>query len=234
MSTGSVAAQASDCPALVILEEKRKEPMQHPSLETIATHLAEHLQCEQEDLCLPILHQVTRGKPIKKVTLAASLGVGQEEIEQRLLHLPDTEFDSQGNILGWGVTLVPTRHRFQIYGQSLFTWCAFDTVLFPPSLLAEAQVHSTCQVTGHPITFVATPSGVVKDLAPASSVMSLIIPAARSECVRATFCEYSLFFESRQVASTWLIAHPEAVLLSIEEAVTVGKMVAASRFTNKE
>src|SRR3984893_10285692 len=182
--------------------------MPHPSLETIATQLAEHLQCEQEDLCLPILHQVTRGKPIKKAALAASLQVSQEDLEQRLLHLPDTEFDSQGNILGWGVTLVPTRHRFQIHGQSLYTWCAFDTVLFPPSLLAEAQVQSTCPVTGHPITFVATPSGVVKYLAPTSSVMSLIIPSERSECARATFCEQSLFFEAQHDADTSLRAPP--------------------------
>ncbi|HEU0004215.1 MAG TPA: organomercurial lyase [Ktedonobacteraceae bacterium] len=207
--------------------------MQHPSLETIATRLSEQLQCEQEELCLPILHQVTRGKPLKKAALAASLHMGQEDLEQRLLHLPDTEFDQQGNILGWGVTLVPTRHCFQIHGQSLYTWCAFDTVLFPPSLLAEARVQSTCPVTGHPITFVATPSGVVKNLAPTSSVMSLIIPVERSECVRATFCEQSLFFESEQAASTWLIAHPEAILLSIEEAALVGKLVAGTRFTDK-
>ncbi|MGH2497475.1 MAG: alkylmercury lyase MerB [Ktedonobacteraceae bacterium] len=207
--------------------------MQHPSLEAIAKQLAEQLHCEQEELCLPILHQVTRGKPIEKAALAASLQVSQEDVEQRLLHLPDTEFDRQGNILGWGVTLVPTRHHFQMHGQSLYTWCAFDTVLFPPSLLAEARVQSTCPVTGHPITFVATPEGDIKDLHPTGSVMSLIIPAERSECVRATFCEQSLFFESEQAASTWLTAHPEAVLLSIEEAAAVGKKVAESRFIRK-
>lgn len=204
--------------------------MQHLPLEAIAERLSEQLECEQEDLCIPILHQVARGKPVEKVTLAASLQMGQKELTQRLLQLPDTEFDPQGNIVGWGVTLVPTRHRFQIHGQSLYTWCAFDTVLFPPSLQAEARVQSTCPVTGHPIIFVATPEGTIKNLAPASSVMSLIIPAERSECVRANFCEQSLFFESEHIASPWLAAHPEAILLSIEEAVEVGKRVAASRF----
>lgn len=202
-------------------------------LEVLASHLAEQLQCEQEDLCLPILHQVTRGKPIGKAALAVSLQVSQEEVEQRLLHLPDTEFDHQGDILGWGVTLVPTRHRFQIHGHSLYTWCAFDTVLFPPTLGAEAQVHSTCPVTGHPITFVATPSGTIKDLTLASSVLSLIIPAKRSECVRATFCEQSLFFSSEQAAISWLTAHPEAVVLSIDEAAFVGRLVAQTRFTER-
>ena len=62
--------------------------MHHSSLETIAERLSEQLQCEQEDLCLPILQQVTRGKPIGKAALAVSLQVSQEEVEQRLLHLP--------------------------------------------------------------------------------------------------------------------------------------------------
>jgi alkylmercury lyase len=128
---------------------------------------------------------------------------------------------------------MPTRHRFQIDGKPLFTWCAFDTVLFPPSLGQTAQVSSTCPITEHPITFVATPEGVVKDLTPAYSVMSLIIPANRQECIRATFCERSLFFHSERVASSYLASHPEAVLLSIEEAATVGKSVAASRFVRK-
>jgi alkylmercury lyase len=207
--------------------------MRHPLLETIAERLSEQLQCEQEDLCIQIIRQVTRGKPVVPAALQTALQVSRDELGHRLTNLPDTEFDPQGNIVGWGVTLVPTRHRFEIDGKSLFTWCAFDTVLFPPSLRAEAWVQSTCPVTGHPITFVATPEGTIKDLTPVSSVMSLIIPIERSECVRGTFCEQSLFFESEQAASTWLTAHPEAVLLSIEEAAAVGKRVATSRFVGK-
>jgi alkylmercury lyase len=204
---------------------------QHPSLETIAQRLAEQLHCEQEDLCLPILRQVSRGKPATRAELGARLKLDQDELEQRLIQLPDTEFDQQGNILGWGVTLVPTSHHFQIRGKPLYTWCAFDTVLFPPSLHAEAKVQSTCLVTGQPVTFVATPEGAVKELTPASSVMSLIIPEQRSDCVRATFCQHSLFFQSEHVASTFLTAHPETVLLSIEEAAYLGWLVAKTRFT---
>jgi alkylmercury lyase len=207
--------------------------MLHLSLETIAERLSEQLQCEQEDLCLPLLQQVSKGKPLPKATLSISLQISQDELEQRLARLPDTEFDQEGNILGWGVTLVPTRHRFQIDGKSLFTWCAFDTVLYPPSLRQAAQISSICPITGHPITFVATPEGVVKGLIAAHSVMSLIIPTKRHECGRAAFCEHSLFFSSPQAASSYLASHPDAVLLSIEEAASVGKSVAASRFVSK-
>ena len=203
--------------------------MQHPSLETIAERLSEQLRCEQEELCRPIVQEITRGKPVTPAALRASLQVRQPELEQRLARLPsDVEFDRAGNIVGLGVTLVPTTHRVQMGGKLLYTWCAFDTVLLPPQLDVQAQVQSTCPASGQPITFVATPQGTVLDLLPAGSVMSLIVPAERGDCTRATFCQQSLFFQSEQAAATFLVDHPEALLLSVEEAAYVGRLVAHS------
>jgi len=203
--------------------------MQHPSLETIAERLSEQSRCEQEDLCRPILQQITRGEAVAPATLQASLKVSQNELEHRLAKLPpDVEFDQAGNIVGLGATLVPTSHRVQMGDKLLYTWCAFDTVLFPPSLHIEAQVHSSCPVTGQPISFVATPEGTILDLFPAGSVMSLIVPAERGDCTRTTFCQQSLFFQSEQAAATFLAEHPEALLLSVEEAASLGRLVAQS------
>ena len=201
--------------------------MHHPALETIAERLSEQSHCEQEDLCRPIVQQITRGKPVAPATLRASLQVSQNELEQRLAKLPpDVEFDQAGNIVGLGATLVPTSHRFQMGGKLLYTWCAFDTVLIPPSLHVEAQIQSTCPVTGQPITFVVTPEGTVQDLFQASSVMSLIVPAERGDCTRATFCQQSLLFQSEQAAATFLAGHPDVLLFSVEEAAYVGRLVA--------
>ena len=202
--------------------------MHHPALETIAERLSEQSQGAQEDLCRPIVQQITRGKPVSSATLRASLQVNQDELEQRLAQFPDVEFDRVGNIVGLGVSMVPTSHRFQIGGKLLYTWCAFDTVLLPPSLRLDAQVQSTCPVTGQTITFVATPEGTVFDLFPAGSVMSLIVPANRGDCTRATFCQQSLLFQSEQAAATFLADHPETLILSVEGAASVGRLVAQS------
>jgi alkylmercury lyase len=156
-----------------------------------------------------------------------------ETIAERLAELPpDVEFDRAGNVVGLGVTLVPTTHRVQVGGKLLYTWCAFDTILLPPQLDVRVQVQSTCPVSGQPITFVATPQGAVLDLLPAGSVMSLIVPAERGECTRATFCQQSLFFRSQQAAVTFLADHPDALLLSVEEAAYVGRLVAQSCSTD--
>jgi alkylmercury lyase len=62
--------------------------------------------------------------------------------QEHLARVPDTEFDAQGQIVGWGLTLLPTPHRFVLPERPLFTWCAFDTVLFPPLLQVEAHTCS--------------------------------------------------------------------------------------------
>ena len=162
--------------------------------------------------------------------LGATLQIQQDELHHRLTQVPDVEYDQAGNIMGWGLTLAPTPHQLQIRSKPLFTWCAFDTVQLPPALSASAQVHSTCPVTGEPIRFTVTPEGVIKDLTPASAVMSLVVPehgcgSSEGASVRTSFCEQSLFFQSEQAASSWLAAHPAAILLSMEEAAKLGRLV---------
>jgi alkylmercury lyase len=120
---------------------------------------------------------------------------------------------------------LPTQHQFRLKERPLFTWCAFDTVLFPPLLQVEAHVQSVCEASGQPITFVATPEGIA-DLLPATTVLSLILPIERCDCVRGTFCQQSLFFQTEEAASPWVALHPEAVLLSVEEAAALGQIVA--------
>src|SRR5260370_3809686 len=108
-------------------------------------------------------------------------------------------------------------------------WFLVTPVLYPPLLRAEAQVQSLCPVTGRSIAFVATPDGNIKNLIQESYVLSLLIPSEQRNRGRAGFCERSLFFWDEQAASSFLAAHPEAILLSIEEAAYVGRLVAQNR-----
>lgn len=197
------------------------------TLDSLAHHLATQLDCTQDAACRQIMQVMAEiGQPLALASLAAHLRMSYKELQMHLARVPDTEFDTQGNIVGWGITLLPTQYQFLLKGRLLFTWCAFDTVLFPPLLHIEAQVRSVCSASGQPITFVSTSNGIL-DLAPATSVVSLILPAERCDCVRGTFCQHSLFFQSEEAAAPWLASHPEAMLLSVEEAAIVGHIIAA-------
>ena len=201
--------------------------MNRSSLDLLAQKLAAHLDCTQDIACQHIMQAlVETGQPVSLLHLATRSQMRQEKLAAHLAHILDTEFDEQGHIVGWGITLLPTRHQFRLKEFPLFTWCAFDTVLFPPLLQVEAQVQSVCEASGQLITFVATRSAGIADLLPTTSVLSLILPTERCDCVRGTFCKQSLFFHSEEAASPWMALHPDAVLLSVEEAARLGHMVA--------
>lgn len=198
----------------------------HSSLDLLAAQLAAHLDCTQDVACQRILQALAEtGQPLAPMDLASRLQISQERLAAHLTHVPDTEFDHEGKIVGWGITLVPTPHQFWVESRALFTWCAFDTVLFPPLLALEAQVQSVCAASGQPISFRVGPGGI-EELIPTTSALSLILPAERGDCVRGTFCRQSLFFASKQVAASWTASHPEAVLLSVKEATTLGHLTA--------
>lgn len=196
------------------------------NVDAIARQVAAQLDCTQDIVCRYILRTIAdTGQPVAPTPLAARLQIHLEELHSHLHRVPDTEFDEQGNIVGWGITLVPTAHQMHLQGKLLYTWCAFDTLLFPSLLHVEAHVHSVCEASRQSITFVATPTGT-KELFPTTSVLSLILPNARCDCVRETFCQQSLFFHSAEAATPWCAVHPEAILLSLEEAALVGQTIA--------
>jgi len=208
--------------------------MDQSSFAPLTTRLAAYLNCTQDVACQQILQGLAEtGQPLALMDVASRLQISQERLAAHLTHVPDTEFDHEGKIVGWGITLVPTPHQFWVEGRALFTWCAFDTVLFPPLLALEAQVQSACAASGQSIRFRVSPGGI-EELTPTTSVLSLLLPARRCDCVRGTFCQQSLFFENEQAASAFLSTHPGALILSIEEAAYVGRMVASRRFAEEQ
>lgn len=204
--------------------EKGMDAMNRSPLNLLAAQLAAHLDCTQDVVCQQILQVLAEtGQPLAPMDIASRLQISLENLAAHLAHVPDTEFDHEGKIVGWGITLIPTPHQFWVEGRALFTWCAFDTVMFPPLLALEAQVQSVCAASGQPIRFRVRPEGI-EELTPTTSVLSLLLPAGRCDCVRGTFCQQSLFFVSEPEALAWMTAHPEAVLLSVEEAASLGHL----------
>ncbi len=74
------------------------------------------------------------------------------------------------------------------------------------------------------------------DLVPGEAQVSLIVDVAAGCChnVREDVCNYGHFFVSREAAFLWQAAHHQAVILSVEEAYQVGKLVEGARFRDAE
>lgn len=140
--------------------------------------------------------------------------------------MPDTEYDEAGRIVGHGLTLRPTPHRFTVDGQELYTWCALDTLMFPTLLRRRARVESTSAGSGQPISLTVEPDGITS-VEPATTVVSVINPDDLSS-IRSSFCNQVHFFASAADAADWLAAHPGGEVLPVADAYRLGASLTAA------
>jgi len=92
--------------------------------------------------------------------------------------------------------------------------------------------HRICRsCSNYPLSPIAVPLTVTPeqllDLDPGEAQVSLVVDTAAGSCynVREDVCNYGHFFHSRETAMRWQAAHPHALILSVEEAYQVGKLV---------
>ncbi|MFI0486749.1 organomercurial lyase MerB [Actinomadura sp. 9N215] len=167
-------------------------------------------------LGLPLLRLLARGGPVSVAELAAVTGRPIDHVRAALAGQGDIEYNDQGQIVGNGITLNPTPHRFIVDGTPLFTWCALDTLVFPALLGRPATVESICHATGASVRLQVEPDRVTA-VDPAGTVVSLLTPADRAS-IRSSFCNQVHFFASAQVAAPWLRDHPDARVLPVAQA----------------
>lgn len=209
--------------------------MEKTNLDQIARALADGIR---EGLCshkpwffAELLRVIAEGNPVSPEQIAAILHIPREDVTAALRQMPSVEFDNEGNIVGSGLTLTPTPHHFQVGGHELFTWCALDTLFFPVILNQPACVESPCPVTGVKVQLKVTLEGI-ELLEPASAVVSIVIPEASDACcdVRGAFCNEVHFFSSSDAASTWVKEHQGAIILPVDEAYQMGRILVKHLF----
>ena len=159
------------------------------------------------------------GEPVKISDLAAAAGVDVIDLIDAPAG-PDIEFDDEHRIVGWGLTLVPTPHKFVVDGRRLYTWCAADTLMFPAIIGRRAQIESRCPTTTDTvIRLTVDPDGGVTGLFPAAAVISLPdsgeLDVAR---VRVSCCNPGRFFANAEAAKDWLAQYPTGTVLPVGDA----------------
>ena len=173
-----------------------------------------------------ILRLLAEGSPVPVETIASATGQAASEVE-RVLGAGGAEMDEQGRLVGLGLTIRETPHRFAVGGRSLYTWCALDTLIYP-AVLGRAQVESPCRATGTPIRVEITAAGVER-VEPAEAVVSIVRPRPGLP-IRASFCNDVHFFRSADAAAPWLSRHPGAIVLPVADAFELGARLAASLY----
>ena len=170
----------------------------------------------------PLVRLLARGAPVSVDHLVAATGRSVIEVQGALGDLADLETDDQGRIVGYGLTLVPTAHRFEVAGTPLYTWCALDTLAFPYVLGEAASVESPCHATGAPVRVSVDPEAGLTNVEPATAVVSVVDRSA-APSVRESFCNHVHFFASEEAARPWLTDHPGAQIVPVADAQDLGR-----------
>jgi alkylmercury lyase len=175
---------------------------------------------------------LAQGAPVTIQALAGDLGVPARQVEAALDGALAGSYaqDDQGGIIAfWGLSLPgqPSQHRLRVGGQTLYAWCAPDTLGLPRVIGATATVQSVIETTGQPITLVVRPDGV-QNISVDGAVVSLVRAPGKSvgdnpAAIMSTFCHHQLFFPSRQAGDRWARAQgrDDIVILTLEEAIRV-------------
>lgn len=193
----------------------------------VQANLVEFLRDEDMTEFFPaLIRLVADGEPVPLPRLAAAADVAEEWLAAWLRGQPGTDWDEQDRLLGFGLTQRETRHRFVVDGRELFTFCAADTLVFPPILGRSASVTSRCPTTGQAVRVEVTPTAVTA-VEPATAVVSHVQLRAGCGDIRAETCDHGYFFATDAAAEQWRQRHPQGHVLPIKDFFDQG--LAATR-----
>ncbi len=173
---------------------------------------------------LAIYRLLALGQPVAPNQIAAESNVSESAVRSMLNTWHGVERDATGAVTAfWGLTLAATKHRFQIAGMDLFTWCAWDTLFIPELLGAVADVQSVCPATGTSISLRVAPGGILS-AKPLPAALSFILPneADIQRSITETFCCHVHFFASAQAGEQWAATRPGTLIVSLEEGREIG------------
>lgn len=164
-----------------------------------------------------LVRLIARGRPAGIDEISAASGWPAARVEAMLRNQGGTEWQDDGKVVGFGLTLRPTRHRMTVHGYDFFTWCASDALFFPLILGAPAKVESTCPATGERIRIEVQPD-TLSSVSPAQAVVSQLHRPELFGDIHADICDQGYFFATASVAEPWITAHPDGVVLPVQEA----------------
>jgi alkylmercury lyase len=177
-------------------------------------------------LTVRTIQALSRGKPVSPEQLAEIWEVPLEQVRSVLagaVLAGRAEVNSQGDLVGGILSLIPTPHRISIGGKQLYAWCAYDAIYVPGLVGKTAEISTQDPITGDPIKIIITPDSVA-DVQPEGSVVSVVgVESDMRGGPKSPRCTQMLFFGSRDSAHQWLQGRPDMSILTAEEVFEIAR-----------
>jgi alkylmercury lyase len=192
---------------------------------------------EQQHTAVTLYRELAKGRPLTTERVASVLGVPSEKAAEELARDPLRAFvyAHKGQIVGvGGLAAAPMHHEFRVKGQTLWTWCAWDSLFIPTVLGDTADVSSPDPETCELVRLTVSPIGIER-VEPKDAVVSFPVPgegdfAQSAENVMGTFCHSVFFFTSRESGERWRSTHEGMFLYSLDDAFELGLRLVKKQF----
>jgi alkylmercury lyase len=183
-------------------------------------------------VALATYRQLARGKPVPLREIGNAAHVDEDDVGRILTQWVGVYRDGKANVIGfWGLAIPEMKHRFEVDGVRLYTWCAWDTLFLPALLGRTARVESACGTSGELLRLTVSPAGV-ESADPPSPVLSFLDPIVSrfQHDIIQNFCHYIHFFRSRAACESWIAKNPGTFLLTLDEAVELARLKNEAQF----
>lgn len=209
---------------------ERKGKVQQ-AIDRIATDVFETLipEKKQRHIFGQTLQLLANGSPVPVDEIAIRLQVPADSVISTLRGF-GAEFDKDGNIIGVGLTLVPTPHIYEANGRKLYAWCAADALSFPVMLNQTGHIESPDPITGEKIRLTVTPHKVEK-VEPKGAVVSWVKNADVKD-IRGSVCHNVHFFSSAETASKWIAEHPGQTFYPADDIYQTMKHILLNKYSD--
>jgi hypothetical protein len=84
--------------------------MDGANLTDLAAIIADRLCGKHEQVCIALIRQLAVGQPISPAHLADTLMMEEPALRAVLRRMSDVEYNDAGNVVGFGLSLIPTAH----------------------------------------------------------------------------------------------------------------------------
>lgn len=200
-----------------------------PSVRELAAALMDafpKLDDTKRRVVLATYRRLARGVPASVKEIAIDAGVEVEQGRRILGDWIGVYTDDQKRVIGfWGLAIPRMKHRFEVDGVRLHTWCAWDALFLPELLGKTAHIESACAMSGELVRLTVSPNRV-ESTEPAAPFVSFLAPDASrfEQDVIQNFCHYVHFFRSRDDGEAWIASNPGTFLLTLDEAAELARL----------
>src|SRR5260370_23300700 len=186
----------------------------------------------KQGVALSTYRRLVRGVPASPEQIASDARRSGEEVKRLLGDWIGVYTDAEGRVYGfWGLSIPGMKHRLEVDGVRLHTWCAWDAIFLPGLLDKTARVESVCAQSGQPVRLTVSPNGV-ESAGPASPFISFLLPDPSrfgSDIIN-RFFHYVNFFRSRADGEEWIAKTPGTFLLTLDEAAELARLKNRAQF----